>query len=132
MYNFKVGTRYNVQFKGTALLGVGLKSARLISICDYRMASLVGNVTNLHAGLIPYLEADTSHNAAELTYLIFETDSGNRAAYAYPWVVESSIEVAENRVMTISIPGVTADDAVRVKEVLSLAGWKNISVNITG
>ncbi len=131
MYDFKTGVSYNLQFLGTPILGAGLKNAKLVGIVDYRLASNDTNVTTLHARMIPYLPDVVSRDATALSYLLFETESGNRSAYAYPWIVESSIEVAQNKTLTITIPGSGADDAQEIKNILSLAGFKNISMSLT-
>ena len=131
MYNFKIGVRYNLQFNGAPILGTGLKNATLVGIVDYRVASNESNVTTTHVNMIPYLASGVSHDATSLSYLLFETEAGNRSAYAYPWVVESSIEVAQNKTLSVTIPGASADDAARVKEILSLGGYKNISMSLT-
>ncbi len=131
MYDFKIGVRYNLQFLGTPILGSGLKNATLVGIVDYRVASNVSNVTVTHVRMIPYLPDAATRDATSLSYLLFETESGARAAFAYPWIVESSIEVAQNKVLTLTVPGASADDAQKIKDVLSLAGYKNVSVSLT-
>lgn len=127
MYDLKIGVRYNLQFRGTPILGTGLKNARCCGVVDYRVASNESNVTTLHSNMIPYLEANVQHDPTVLSYVIFETESGARGAYAYPWIVESSIEVAQNKTLTFTVPGGSADDAQRIKDILSSAGWKNIT-----
>lgn len=131
MYDFKIGVRYNLNFNGTPILGNGLKNALLVGIVDYRVASNESNVTTTHVSMIPYLPSGVTHDATALNYLIFETESGNRAAFAYPWIVESSIEVAQNKTLTITMAGASADDAAKIKEILSLGGYKNLSISVT-
>lgn len=130
MYDFKIGVRYNLQFNGSPILGTGLKNAKMVGVVDYRVASNESNVTTTHVNMMPYLPTNISRDATSLSYLLFEMESGARAAFAYPWIVESSIEVAQNKTLTLTIPGAGADDAQNVKDVLSLAGYKNVSLSL--
>lgn len=130
MFNFTIGTYYSLQFYGPAILGVGLTRAKLIAVADFTMAAQVSNVATQHVSVLGYLPSGASRDVSSLSFLIFETDSGARAAYAYPWIVESSITVAQEKKITAVISGAGADDLARIKDVLVLAGYSNVSLSL--
>lgn len=131
MYNFLIGNYYDLEFYGPAILGAGLKRGKLLAVTDYSMASMVSNVTTQHVALLAYLPAGSSRDVSSLSFLIFETATGARVAYAYPWVVEGTIAVAQDKKVTAVIGGAGSDDLARIKDVLTLAGYQNVSLTIT-
>ena len=131
MFNFNIGSYYNMQFYGPAILGIGLTRAKLVAIVDFGMASMVSNVATQHASVLAYLPPGSARDVSTLSFLVFETDTGARAAYAYAWVNESTIAVAQDKKVTAVIAGVGADDLARIKEVLVLAGYQNVSMSLT-
>lgn len=130
MFNFKINTHYTFQFFGPAILGVGLSNAKLIAVSDYAMASMVSNVTTQHASILAYLPAGSSRDVSSLSFLIFETETGVRVAYAYNWIMENTIAIAQDKKVTVVINGAGTDDLPRIKDVLVLAGYNNVSLSL--
>lgn len=120
----KINQRYNLRFYGTAHLGAELTRATLLAQTSLMMASATDpGLMSKHIAVLPSLPDGTPKDAAALTYLVFETESGSRVAYAYNWIIPTSIEASNVNIASLRVRIASADDLPRISAVLANAGF---------
>ena len=71
-------------------------------------------------------------NPSLFSYLIVLTETGSRMAIAYPWIKEATIAKITTTAATITVVGVDSSDLVKIRNLLALAGYRNVTSQLTG
>ena len=130
MYSFQIGKVYSFDTIAPAHLGETFKNVKITGLLDYNNAIKRSNIDVLQSAIRPYLPSGTPNDPRDYTYLLFETETGNTIAMAYPWIREATIQETINQVVTASIFGASANDAQKIKAILALAGYNNVTLQI--
>lgn len=131
MYNFTVGGIYTFDTVAPALLGTTIKNAKLLGLFDYQIAITFDNVEVRHASIRPLLPAGSAFdNPKAFSYLYLLTESGSRIVLAYPWIKEDTIAKTTNQSVVVSINGATANDAVKIRQMLALSGYHSVNIEV--
>ena len=131
MFNFSIGKYYSFNTLAPAILGATFYRAKLIGLVCYDTANTRINVNLMQRTIYPSLPAGTVDNPANYTYLMLETESGEKTVVAYEWIDESSIEEVVSMTATITVPNIAASDATAIRDLLTLNGFKNIKIALT-
>lgn len=131
MYNFQIDKVYTFNTNSPALLGAQITRATLKGIIDYNIACTFINVDLEHRKIYPTLPLGTVNDPKKFTYLLFKTESGETNVYAYEWIDDSSIVIVDTTTIVVTIPGVSNQDANRIRDALNLIGLTNFTINIT-
>ena len=131
MYNFTVGGIYTFDTVAPALLGTTIKNAKLLGLFDYQIAITFDNVEVRHGSIRPLLPAGSAFdNPKAFSYLYLLTESGSRIVLAYPWIKEDTITKTTNQSVVVSINGATANDAVKIRQMLALSGYHSVNIEV--
>lgn len=128
MYDFRIGYRYTFSTHAPAIIGQTFKDAELTAIVDYTTAMLFSNVQLSHIQVLPYLPTGSATDPTKNTYLVFKTTSGTTIVLSYTWIVESSINYSASMNITAVIHDAQPDDALKIKQILALAGFNKVSI----
>ena len=132
MYNFTVGARYTFDTVAPAILGATIKNAKLQAIVNFDFANTISNMTLEHHRMRAYMPAGSAFDdPSQFAYLIIMTETGSRMAIAYPWIKESTISKITATAAIITIIGVGSSDVVKIRNLLALAGYNNITSKLT-
>ena len=133
MYNFSVGAHYTFDTVAPALLGATIKNAKLQAVVNFDFANTVDNVTMTHHRVRSYLPAGSAFDdPAAFAYLIVQTETGSRMAIAYPLIKESTISKITSTAATFTVLGIDSSDVIKIRNILALAGYNNITSQLTG
>ena len=128
MYNFDIDKVYTFNTRAPALLGAQVTRATLKGIIDYSVAVTFINVDLQHRKIYPTLPPGTVNDPKKFTYLLFKTESGELAVFAYEWIDDTSIEVVDSTTLTVTLPGVSNSDANKIRDALNLIGFTNFTI----
>lgn len=131
MYNFTIGGIYTFDTVAPSLLGTTIKNAKLIALFDYQVAVTFDNVEVRHASVRPMLPAGSAFdNPQVFSYLYLQTETGSRIVIAYPWIKEDTISKTTNQSVVISVNDATANDAIKIRQMLALAGYHSVNIEV--
>ncbi len=128
MYDFRIGQRYTFDTHAPSILGQSFKDAELTAIVNYETAALFEAVHLKHNQVLAYLPDGTNTDPTSTSYYVFKTTSGSRLVLGYTWIVESSIRYSEAMSISVLIADAQADDMLKIKQVLALAGYNKTSI----
>lgn len=132
MFNFTVGAHYTFDTIAPAILGARIKNAKVQAVVNFDFANTVGNMTLEHHRMRAYMPAGSAFDdPSAFSYLIVQTETGSRMAIAYPWIKEATIAKITTTAATITVIGVDASDLVKIRNVLALAGYSNVTSQLT-
>lgn len=131
MYNFTIGGIYTFDTVAPALLGTTIKNARLLALLDYEVAVQFDNIDVRHAAVRPLLPAGSAFdNPKAFSYLYLISETGTRIVLAYPWIKEETISKTTNQSVVITVNDATANDAIRIRQMLALSGYHSVSLEV--
>lgn len=124
MYAYKLKSNYSFNTYAPSILGTSVRNAKLVAILDYEVAAHYTTPNTSHVSVYPYLPAGTPNNPEKYTYLLFQTEGGERFVYANVWIDENTIKESTNNVLTIVIENAASGDETDLRNLLSLKGYK--------
>lgn len=131
MYNFTIGGIYTFDTIAPALLGTTIKNARLMALFDYEVAVQFDNIDVRHAAIRPLLPAGSAFdNPKAFSYLYLISETGSRIILAYPWIKEDTIAKTTNQSVVINVIGATANDAIKIRQMLALSGFHAVNIEV--
>lgn len=131
MYNFTIGGIYTFDTMAPALLGTTIENAKLLALLDYDVAAQFDNIDVRHASVRPMLPAGSAFdNPKNFSYLYLLTETGSRIVMAYPWIKEETISRKTNQAVVLTINDANANDAVKIRQMLALAGYHSVSIEV--
>lgn len=120
----RINSRYNFRLYGAAHVGAEVKRATLVAQVSLGQAYATDpGLAAKHVQVLPSLPAGTSKDPSKLTYLIFTTEANQTIAFAYNWLIATSIEEAMANKAVIDVRISSADDLPRIIGVLTNAGF---------
>ena len=120
----RINSRYNFRLYGAAHLSAEVKRATLVSTSSLNVASLVDpGLAAKHVQVLPSLPEGTVKDPSKLTYLIFTTEANQTIAFAYNWLIPTSIEEATANKASLDVRISSPDDLPRIISVLTNAGF---------
>lgn len=131
MDNFKIGNLYSFTTYAPAVLGQTHRQMRLMAIGDYRLGSMFENVDIRRSSILSYLGTNATEDASTDTYLVFRTETGSNVVFGMSWINLNTLETTSTLMITVTIEGVSNDDAARVREVLAFAGYNKVTTSVT-
>lgn len=87
MSTVSIGTSYKFTLVNNAYVGTE-QIGKLISNCDFEMASLVMDVSQLHVNIYPSLPAGVNRDPKQLEYYIVQTSDNAKIAIAKQWLAK--------------------------------------------
>ena len=133
MYNFVVGAHYTFDTIAPAILGATIKNAKVLAVVNFDFANTISNMTLEHHRMRAFMPNGSAFDDPSLfSYLIVLTETGSRMAIAYPWIKEATIAKITTTAATITVVGVDSSDLVKIRNLLALAGYRNVTSQLTG
>ena len=127
--DIKLGSTVSFEFHPAALLGTGLKNAKVLGILDADSARQVGiDPVAMHANVFPQLPAGTPNKYDGYYYLKVKTASGQVTAYGIPWIKDETFVEVEISSMRLTLENVAPADQSKVLEALAANGFTAVGV----
>ena len=89
------------------------------------------NVDIRRSSILSYLGTNATEDASTDTYLVFRTETGSNVVFGMSWINLNTLETTSTLMITVTIEGVSNDDAARVREVLAFAGYNKVTTSVT-
>jgi hypothetical protein len=124
MHPYKLKSSYSFNTHAPAILGASVRNATLIAILDYDVATSFITPNTSHANVFPHLPSGTPNNPQKYTYLLFQTENGNRIVYANVWIDEATIKEKTTSTLTVVIENAVGGDETKIRDLLALSGYK--------
>jgi len=86
-----------------------------------------GDMHGLNSKLVPLIPG-LSSNANDNTYVVFETETGERVALAYEWIDDATIELIEGVNIRIDVSNASTADVTIIKNALKELGYLNLNI----
>lgn len=125
---YEIGNLYSFATKAPAVLGKDFVNLELVQVTNYKHASRIRDVQAIHRSILNELGEGAPANAEQLSYLVFETSTGDELVFAENWINPESITTASAKTLSVTIPNASMTDQRRVREILSQEGYKNFEV----
>ena len=126
----KVGNYYTFSTYAGAILGQEHSNMKLVGMGDYRLASMFDNVDIKLNNILPYLGEDALDDASKDEYFIFETEAGSTLVFGRSWINMGTMVGASTNVLILRVENIAPKDANRIRELLALAGYNNVTTKI--
>ena len=126
--NMQIGKVYTFNTLAPGILGISIKNARLLSICDYSTALAYDNVLLKFRSVYPLLPPGTPNLPEACIYYQFLSESGEKVVFADQWIDESTVEVIEHINFNVTFAQASIQDISRVRDLLNAAGYTNYNI----
>ena len=126
----KVGNYYTFSTYAGAILGQEHSNMKLVGMGDYKLASMFDNVDIKLNNILPYLGEDALDDASKDEYFIFQTEAGSTLVFGRSWINMGTMIGASTNVLILRIENIAPKDANRIRELLALAGYNNVSTKV--
>jgi len=127
---FELNKRYNFTTIAPITLSQFYKNMKVIAAnMNFKVAVKFSDVITTRQKII----RETGKNLLDphiVSYTMFENEAGETVILADDWIDPNSIVLVETVDLTIKLPNVTTDDMIKIKNILSALGYKNIEVNV--
>lgn len=130
MNDFQVGHYYNFATYAPAILGQEHQRMRLVAIGDYQLASMFDNIAIKLNNIRAYLGDKAPLDMTQDTYLVFMNEAGNHQVFGKTWINLSTLESNTRQFITLIVEGASSQDGQRLKEILALAGYPRVTLQI--
>lgn len=127
---FEIGKTYTFNTMAPAVLGVTVKNATLKAIMDYQSACGFTNVDVIQRQVYPLLPPGTPNNTKKYIYYVFTATNGSTLVLANAWVEMPTVEIVNDITITASIPNASLNDVERIRQGLSLMGFRGFNIEV--
>ncbi len=130
MYNFILKNIYDFNTLAPSVLGATFRNAKVLGIVDYDIASSFINVELMQRSIYPLLPAGTPDTPKQYSFLLLQTESGEKTVVAYEWIDPASIRLVDSVTITVTLPNVKSSDSVLIRDSLALVGFTGFNIQV--
>lgn len=128
--SFSVGNTYSFNTLAPSLLGATFVNAKVIGIIGYDLAVTFTNVDLKQRAIYPLLPQGTVSDPKKYNYILFQTQSNINVVLALEWIDQNTIESVDLSTLEITVPNVSYSDSNKIREMLSLLGFSNFTIQV--
>lgn len=125
-----IGKTVNFNTNAGAILGVGVRNAKVLGILDPGTAKAFEDIIAKHIQVYPYLPEGTPDSAYEYNYLKVIMADGQERVFGLPWIDETSIELVETTNLVITLKGRGQSDITLARQALLANGFDDFDIVI--
>ena len=120
--NLSIGTNYKFNLVPNAFIGAE-QIGKLISVCDYGMAMLIMDVSQIHINIYANLPAGVNRDPKTLEYLIVQTSDTSKVVIAKQWLL-SDPEVITKVIWQYTLEFNTNAEKINFEQMAADYGFK--------
>lgn len=128
---FEINKTFTFNTRAPTILGATFKRCKVLGIIDYILASSFINPETQHYNVYPHLPAGTPNDPKKYTYLLIQTEQGDKTVLAKEWIDLSSVTLVTSTTLTITITNAANGDADNIREALLLLGFTNPIITVS-
>lgn len=128
---FEINKTYTFNTRAPVILGATFRRVKILGIIDYVLASSFINPETQHHNVYPHLPAGTPSDPKKYTYLLIQTEQGDKTVLAKEWIDPSSVTLVTSTTINITVTGASASDAENIREALLLLGFTNPVITVS-
>lgn len=129
-YPFKVRQVYSFTLYPATVLPGDFTNVTVMAILDYASALQLADIPAIHPNVFPYLPSGTPNDPSQYDYVKVMLSSGVITVLGIPWINEATITLVQSLSATVTIEGVSNNDAPRILAALVQNGFNNVEVTI--
>lgn len=131
MAQFSLGNTYSLSTLAPGILGARFERAKLSGMIGYKAANSFIQVDSLHRAIYPMLPVGTPVSPAGFTFYMFTLENGSTKVLADNWIDMSSVTHITSVNLLINVQVDNASEVEKVRESLTLLGYRNFTIEIT-
>ena len=119
---FQPNRTYNFSTYAPTILGASFRRMKVTGIINYRMASKITQVDLIQRQVFPLLPPKTPDAVTDYTYISFQDENGSESVFAYPWIIDTSINQITTMQLLATIYSADETTIAKVRDVLNTMG----------